>query len=78
MGYDYGVPAMVLLVAVFLIMVYFSMKKGYELDNPLYLLPGVLVVAMSVFGWFEMGLGWDNSFSLLIFLCCVLWREEKA
>ena len=78
MGYDYGVPAMVLLVAVFLIMVYFSMKKGYELDNPLYLLPGVLVIAMSVFGWFEMGLGWDNSFSLLIFLCCVLWREEKA
>ena len=75
-GYDYGIPAMILVVLVFIVLASSSLKKGYVLGNPHYLLPAVLVIAMSVYGWYEAGLRWDNSFSVMIFLCCVLWRGD--
>ena len=77
-GYDYGIPAMVLMALTFVVITYASLKRGIKRDEACYLLPAVLVIAMAVFGWYESGFSCGNSFSLLIFLCCVLWREEKS
>lgn len=77
MGYQYGVPAMLLMIALFGVLMVKSWKAAKAPDEGHCLVPALLVIAMTVFGIFEMGFSYGNSFTTLIFLSAVFWKERS-
>lgn len=75
-GYDYGYPTMILLAAWFILLMVGSLKKGFKQGEPCCLLPAALVIAISVFGWFEAVFASDFSYCVLIMLCAIFWKKN--
>ncbi len=76
MGYDYGVPAMLLMAALFVLLGLEAWTESKK-QGGAYLLPLMLVLGLSIFGWFECGFGCGNGISTCIFVSAVLWRNER-
>ena len=77
-GYDYGVPAMLLMVSMFGVLLWQSWKQSRKKGEAAYLLPAMLVLGFSIYGWFEGGFNTDNSYTILILLSAVLWQNDKT
>lgn len=76
MGYQYGVPAMLLMLALFGMLAAKGWRAAKAPEEGYYLVSVLLVVAMTVFGSFEMGFSYGNSFTTIIFLSAVFWKES--
>lgn len=75
-GYEYGIPAMVFLAAVFVLLTKKSWQMSRRKSMMALLLPAVLVCGFSAYGWFETGFNGNNCYSILILLSTVLWRDD--
>ncbi len=74
-GYSYGIPAMVLLIAIFAVMIYQSWKSSTKYNKAELLAPFAIFVAFAVFGWSESIFFYDNSFTTLILIFIFIWRS---
>lgn len=77
-GYDYGIPAMVLMILLFVLLCCVGWRHAKLQNRGCYLLVPVLVLAFTGYGWFEYGFGCGNMLTTLVFLCAVLLRSEKV
>lgn len=77
-GYDYGIPAMLLMAAVFVLLPVQSVRLTIKKGNITFLIPAVLVIGMTLLGWFEAFFGCYNAMSVLIFQIAMLWDGEET
>lgn len=77
MGFDYGSVCMLFMAATFVLLAGKSVRLTFSDKNIYDLLPFVLVIGMTIYGWYESGFGVGNSYSEMIFLCTVLFKIGK-
>lgn len=76
-GYDYGIPAMVLMILLFVLLCCVGWRHAKLHNRACYLLAPALVLAFTGYGWFEYGFGCGNMLTTLVFLCAVFLGLEK-
>ncbi len=77
MGFDYGIPAMLLMISCFVLLIWQSWSMASEDKEPVYLIATALIIGIALFGWFENGYHFSNSYTLLFVLIAALWRKQK-
>lgn len=60
MGYDFGIPTMILMILLFVSMAAVSLYNVIRFNKTEYLFPLLLVAAMTMFGWFESGFNYKS------------------
>lgn len=76
-GYDYGIPAMALMLLLFASLCYAGWSCADHQNNACYLLAPALALAFTGYGWFEYGFGPGNALSTLLFLCAILLKSKR-
>lgn len=68
-GYDFGIPTMILMILLFIVTFLVSMYNAIKFGKLEYLLPALLVIGITVFGWFESGFDYWTGIMMWVFLC---------
>lgn len=71
MGYDFGIPTMILMILLFISVAGVSLYNVIRFGKIEYLFPLLLVAAMTMFGWFESGFNYKSMEFCWICLCSV-------
>lgn len=71
MGYDFGVPSMLLMIILFGVTFWAAMRNVLRFGKVEYLLPALLIAGMTVFGWFESGFDYKTGSMMWILLCTI-------
>lgn len=70
-GYDFGIPTMILMILLFISVAGVSLYNVIRFGKIEYLFPLLLVAAMTMFGWFESGFNYMSMEFGWICLCSV-------
>lgn len=82
MGYDFGIPTMILMILLFVSLVVTALYNIIRFGKTEYLLPLLLIAALTMFGWFESGFDYKSMIFGWVCWCSVftdvLRGEKKA
>ena len=76
-GYYMGGIPMLFMFAAFIIMVIAPLRSYWKTKGLYQAIPALIVIGMTIFGWFETGFGYGNAYSILIYLCAMIWRKDE-
>lgn len=82
MGYDFGIPTMLLMILLFVSLAVTALYNIIRFGKTEYLLPLLLIVALTIFGWFESGFNYKSMIFGWVCWCSVftdvLMDKKKA
>ncbi|MCD7806576.1 MAG: hypothetical protein LUH19_04450 [Lachnospiraceae bacterium] len=79
MGYNYGIPAMLAFIAMFVAAVWSSVRAFVKTRKLEELLPAMLIVGMSIFGMYELAFDflYDNAYTVMILFGVIGLRRKE-
>lgn len=75
-GYDYGIISMVFMILTFLVTIIFSLGAAWKNKEIYMIFPCLLVIGLTVMGWFESGFTYKNAYTTILFLAIMLFHKE--
>ena len=76
-GYYMGGVPMLFMFAAFIILIVTSLSSYWKTKELYQAVPALIIIGMTIFGWFETGFGYGNSYSILIYLCAMIWKKDE-